>query len=93
MRGTRIALLCSFLAVSMSAGFGLAFSAHPWSAQRANDWYRQQPFLVASNFIPSSAVNQLEMWQADTSDFPKSLKRFGRPIICSEYMACPRRSP
>jgi hypothetical protein len=32
MRGTRIALLCSFLAVSMSAGFGLAFSAQPWSA-------------------------------------------------------------
>lgn len=39
-----------------------------WPAQRANDWYRRQPWLVGCNFIPSSAVNQLEMWQAETFD-------------------------
>ena len=39
-----------------------------WSEKAANDWYRKQPWLVGSNYIPSTAVNQLEMWQADTFD-------------------------
>ena len=28
----------------------------------------KQPWLVGSNFLPSYAVNELEMWQADTFD-------------------------
>jgi len=39
-----------------------------WTATEANAWYVQQPWLAGSNFIPSTAVNQLEMWQADTFD-------------------------
>jgi hypothetical protein len=39
-----------------------------WSAARANSWYNAQPWLVGSNYIPSTAINQLEMWQADTFD-------------------------
>ena len=39
-----------------------------WTTQKANDWYRTQPFLVGSNFIPATAINQLEMWQAETFD-------------------------
>jgi hypothetical protein len=39
-----------------------------WSQKRANDWYASQPWLVGSNFIPSTAINELEMWQADTFD-------------------------
>jgi hypothetical protein len=39
-----------------------------WSAQKANEWNAGQPWLVGCNFSPSSAVNQLEMWQADTFD-------------------------
>jgi hypothetical protein len=77
MRGPRIALLCSFLAVSISAAFGLASSAQPWSKQHASDWYQQQPFLIGSNFIPSSATNQLEMWQADTFDLPTIDRELG----------------
>src|SRR5580698_11290802 len=37
-----------------------------WSAQRANDWYAKQPWLVGANFIPSDAINELEMFQATT---------------------------
>src|ERR1700755_2159140 len=37
-----------------------------WSAQRANDWYAKQPWLVGANFIPSDAINELEMFQAQT---------------------------
>jgi hypothetical protein len=39
-----------------------------WSEQRANDWYAQQPWLVGSNYIPATAINELEMWQAETFD-------------------------
>lgn len=39
-----------------------------WSKEAANEWYAQQEWLVGSNFIPSTAINQLEMWQAETFD-------------------------
>lgn len=39
-----------------------------WSAERANQWYAELPWLVGCNFIPSTAINQLEMWQEDTFD-------------------------
>ena len=39
-----------------------------WTEQAANDWYANQPWLVGSNYIPSTAINELEMWQASTFD-------------------------
>lgn len=45
-----------------------------WSIKKANDWYSNQPWLVGCNFIPSNAINQLEMWQADTFD-PATIDR------------------
>ena len=45
-----------------------------WSKTRADDWAKKAPWLVGANFIPSTAVNQLEMWQADTFD-PKTIDR------------------
>src|SRR5260370_22637574 len=38
----------------------------PWPEKAANDWYARQPWLVGSNYIPATAINQLEMWQAGT---------------------------
>jgi Cellulase (glycosyl hydrolase family 5) len=43
-----------------------------WTQERANQWYANQPWLVGSNYIPASAINELEMWQADTFD-PKRI--------------------
>ena len=40
--------------------------AQRWSAEQANTWYAKQPWLVGSDYIPADAINQLEMWQADT---------------------------
>jgi hypothetical protein len=37
-----------------------------WDAAKANAWYERQPWLVGANFIPSDAINQLEMFQEDT---------------------------
>lgn len=45
-----------------------------WSKQKANQWYDAQPWLVGCNFTPSTAINQLEMWQADTFD-PQTIDR------------------
>ncbi len=39
-----------------------------WSVERANSWYETQPWLVGCNFLPSTAINQLEMWQGETFD-------------------------
>ncbi|HEV2275298.1 MAG TPA: 1,4-beta-xylanase [Acidobacteriaceae bacterium] len=45
-----------------------------WTEQEAAAWYAKEPWLVGSNFIPSNAINQLEMWQAVTFD-PKEIDR------------------
>lgn len=50
----------------------LAAPAEKWSEQKADDWYKKQPWLVGANFNPASAINQLEMWQADSFD-PKRI--------------------
>jgi len=39
-----------------------------WTVKQAQQWYQKQPWLVGCNFIPSTAINQLEMWQAETYD-------------------------
>ena len=39
-----------------------------WTKQQANDWYKKQGWLVGADFLPSTAINQLEMWQAETFD-------------------------
>ena len=45
-----------------------------WSEDKANKWYSQQPWLRGCNFNPSTAINQLEMWQAESFD-PKTIDR------------------
>lgn len=39
-----------------------------WTTEEVNEWYNQYPFLVGGNYVPVSAINQLEMWQEDTFD-------------------------
>lgn len=39
-----------------------------WTKEFANHWYKKYSWLCGCNFIPSTAINQLEMWQADTFD-------------------------
>ncbi len=45
-----------------------------WSAEKANAWYAGQRWSAGANFVPSTASNQLEMWQADTFD-PATIDR------------------
>ena len=39
-----------------------------WTGQRAGEWYAKQPWLFGFNFVPSTAVNDTEMWQNETFD-------------------------
>jgi hypothetical protein len=48
-----------------------------WSEEKAAAWYQQQPWLVGSDFIPADAINQLEMWQADSFDPQEIDKELG----------------
>jgi hypothetical protein len=67
-----------FLACAVFAAARPAKSTSPapaparWTEQAANDWYTKQRWLVGSNYIPANAINELEMWQADSFD-PKRI--------------------
>lgn len=39
-----------------------------WSKDKANAWYAQLPWMAGADFLPSTAINQLEMWQAASFD-------------------------
>jgi endo-1,4-beta-mannosidase len=39
-----------------------------WSAEKANAWYQEHKWITGANYIPATAINQLEMWQAETFD-------------------------
>jgi len=45
-----------------------------WTEAQANNWYASQPWPVGADFLPSTAINELEMWQADTFD-PSTIDR------------------
>jgi hypothetical protein len=48
-----------------------------WTDDQAREWHAVQPWLIGCNFIPSTAVNQLEMWQADTFDLATIERELG----------------
>lgn len=68
MRKLDPSFFASFLIVLMCSANALSQQTARWSEQKANAWYAQQSWLVGSNYIPKSAINQLEMWQESTFD-------------------------
>jgi len=64
-------VILAALSLSVSMGFAqktkrAAEPAKVWSVEKANAWYKENKWLTGANYIPSNAINQLEMWQADT---------------------------
>ncbi len=55
-----------FIACGISAQSTTSNGA--WSVEKANQWYNEHKWITGSDFIPSTAINQLEMWQAETFD-------------------------
>lgn len=39
-----------------------------WSTQKANEWFANEKWPVGTNFTPSTAINTIEMWDAETYD-------------------------
>ena len=68
------------LALAIAATFAVA-PAHAddgrWSKQQAATWYAKQAWPVGSNYLPADAINELEMWQADTFDPARIDKELG----------------
>jgi hypothetical protein len=68
----RLVLLCALLAFAAPAQ-----ARDLWTKAHANGWYAQQKWLVGSNYIPASAINQLEMWQEASFDPAQIDKELG----------------
>ncbi|HZF38261.1 MAG TPA: cellulase family glycosylhydrolase [Blastocatellia bacterium] len=64
----KIQVLILLLICSLTAQAQTSMRAGRWSEEKANEWYAKQPWLVGSNYIPANAINELEMWQAETFD-------------------------
>jgi hypothetical protein len=71
MRSIRT-LARAVVVVMLACTAAAAAPAERWSEQQAKDWYAKQPWLVGANYVPATAINELEMWQADTFD-PKRI--------------------
>ena len=54
-----------------------ALAAPRWTEAKAKAWHARQPWLVGANYNPASAINELEMWQADTFNPAEIDKEFG----------------
>lgn len=60
------------------AGSGIAQApGQRWTAKHANEWYDRQPWLVGANYVPSDAINELEMFQDATFNARLNDKELG----------------
>ena len=51
-----------FFALSLLATLPTALPAQQrWTEAQANAWYAQQPWPVGADYLPSNAINELEM--------------------------------
>ncbi len=45
-----------------------------WSKEKADKWYASQKWITGADYLPATAINQLEMWQKETFD-PKTIDK------------------
>jgi len=81
-------IACAILAFSCSSGergnskhtstdtiaSGSTSNELVWSLEKANEWQEEKGWLIGCNYTPSTAINQLEMWQEETFD-PETIER------------------
>ena len=53
---------------------GKGLSVSVWTSDQAFSWYNEQGWLVGCNFLPSSCINQIEMFQEDTFNIEEITK-------------------
>src|SRR5574344_550196 len=69
-----ISLLSLFTLASCSNKQG---SSQRWSEEKANEWYSKLPWMSGCDYIPATAINQIEMWSEDTYDSKEIDKELG----------------
>ncbi len=65
-------LVCELMALCTTAS-----ARDPWTVAKAQAWGRETPWLIGANYTPATAINQLEMWQAETFDPAQIDKELG----------------
>lgn len=48
-----------------------------WTEKDAKEWWNARPWVCGFNFLPSTAVNFIEMWRAETFDMPTIERELG----------------
>src|SRR5215471_5721952 len=61
-------LLAFFLSIIIITSLLAQDSTQRWSEQKANEWYKQQPWLCGFNYIPAYAINYTAMWDKTSFD-------------------------
>ena len=72
MKRLSVVVLLLIATITVAQNTGVPTAAPRWTAAKANAWYAKEPFLVGSNYTPANAINELEMFQADSFD-PKTI--------------------
>lgn len=70
----KLTVILSLLSLATAAWAGKEADSGRWSEKRVNQWHSDFGWIVGCNFLPSTAINQLEMFQAETYD-PETIDR------------------
>jgi len=75
----RVVRTCALLAWAAACAVNCVSQGpgHRWTAKQANEWYDRQPWLVGANYVPSDAINELEMFQDATFNASLNDKELG----------------
>src|SRR5262245_28338667 len=68
MKSAKLRYVIPFIWLCSLMFAGLALARERWTAEHAEVWGKGSPWLVGANYSPASAINQLEMWQAESFD-------------------------
>ncbi|MDR1371762.1 MAG: cellulase family glycosylhydrolase [Dysgonamonadaceae bacterium] len=70
--------ICMLLtAVTICLQITIPVAAQQWTEDKINTWYARQNTVIGCNFLPSTAVNDIEMWQNETFDLPTIDRELG----------------
>ena len=64
----KLQIVFAFVFLFLSANIHAQNERAVWTKEQANTWYANYGWMSGADFIPSTAINQLEMWQAETFD-------------------------
>ena len=74
LRMNKLLYIPVFLSAVLSCSPAGNVAGERWTDEEAAEWYASHDWIAGCNFIPSYAINQLEMWQEDTFD-PEAIDR------------------